>query len=164
MPKKDSQPSVVDGKKFCLDCETWKPVADFYEMKRKNRPNSTYYPVCEECKPARQAKNHKNRAEKEPEYWRPAALRSTLGRHGLTVEDWDRMMADQEGKCAICGKVPGATMGVDKNRLVIDHSHTTGKVRALLCDFCNRGIGMFFDDPELLVAAAEYCKRFEEVV
>jgi hypothetical protein len=102
--------------------------------------------------------------EANPEYFRHVNLRSTMKKYGLTEDDYFEMFEQQEGRCAICGKEPGSTMGVDRNRLVIDHSHTTGKVRALLCDYCNRGLGIFFDDPELLIAAADYLLRLEEVV
>jgi hypothetical protein len=60
----------------------------------------------------------------------------------------------QGGRCAICGKVPRS------RRLAVDHDHKTGEVRGLLCasgDFgCNKGLGYFNDDPELLRRAYEY--------
>jgi hypothetical protein len=161
MPKSGSKPSVVDGKKFCKFCDDWRPIDEFKVMQRNNRPNVTYFPVCIGHEYRYFQEQYEARKDRHPEFWRPVALRTTLKKYGLTEDDWDRMVTEQEGKCAICGRVPGATLGVDKNRLVIDHDHATGKVRALLCDFCNRGIGMFYDDPDLLVAAAEYVRRYE---
>lgn len=56
-------------------------------------------------------------------------------------------------KCAICG---------DTGPLVVDHSHKTGKVRDMLCNHCNRGLGHFRDNPVLLEQAAEYIRRTTE--
>lgn len=70
---------------------------------------------------------------------------------GLTVEDYDRMVAEQEGSCAICRR-PCQT----GRRLAVDHCHKTGAVRGLLCHSCNLGIGKLGDDPERLLSAARY--------
>lgn len=56
-------------------------------------------------------------------------------------------------KCELCGSPPGA------RRLHIDHDHTTGALRGLLCHGCNVGLGYFKDDPELLERAAEYLRK-----
>jgi hypothetical protein len=78
-----------------------------------------------------------------------------LSQYGFTPEEYDEMFAAQEGKCAICKRVPSGN-GVDRHNLVVDHDHDTGKVRSLLCDFCNRGLGIFRDSPDDLIAAAAY--------
>jgi hypothetical protein len=62
------------------------------------------------------------------------------------------MTTDQEGKCAICGSL--------ERRLVIDHDHETGKVRALLCWGCNVGLGYFGDSPEMMMEAIAYVKQY----
>lgn len=164
MPKR-GESLVVDGRKQCQDCKQWFPVSGFPEMKRKNRTGGPYYhPKCAECHKRYHREYYQARRKEDPTYGRLSNRDVTLRKYGLTPEDYDRLLAAQDGRCAICGKEPGATSGVDRNRLVIDHSHATGKVRALLCDFCNRGLGIFFDDPDLLLAAVKYLRRFEEVV
>ena len=91
-------------------------------------------------------RNYRNQAR--------AHLKSTFG---ITLDDYDRMLADQGGGCAICGaKTPG---GYGK-RFHVDHDHETGKIRGLLCHYHNTGLGMFGDDPSQLQAAIEYLKRF----
>ena len=70
--------------------------------------------------------------------------------YGITLEDYDTMLEVQNGCCAIC-----KTDDV-KGRFAIDHCHTTGKVRGLLCFDCNTGIGKLKDDPSLLLSAYEY--------
>lgn len=82
-----------------------------------------------------------------------------LKRHGMTPEDYDRMHAAQGGLCRICGK-PETTVKCGKVQLLtVEHCHATGRVRGLTCNRCNRGMGMFDDDPTLLRRAAEHLER-----
>lgn len=74
-------------------------------------------------------------------------------KYGLTVSDVDAMRQRQNDCCSICGR-PAENNRY--KRLNIDHCHETNKVRALLCDLCNKGLGMFHDNPELLQKASEY--------
>jgi hypothetical protein len=60
--------------------------------------------------------------------------------YGLTLADYDRMVAAQGGRCALCAKKP-------KTRLCVDHCHATRKVRRLLCRKCNSMLGFADDDP-----------------
>lgn len=72
-------------------------------------------------------------------------------KYGITIEDFERMLAKQDGLCAICGQVPKDTMDVD-------HDHATGKVRALLCHGCNVGLGAFGESQATMSAAIEYLR------
>jgi hypothetical protein len=74
--------------------------------------------------------------------------------YGITLEDETRMIKEQSGRCAICGD-PLNSPGI-AGPFCIDHDHSTGKIRGLLCDKCNRGIGCFNDDPKNLKSAIEY--------
>jgi hypothetical protein len=80
-------------------------------------------------------------------------------KYGITLYDYSRMLVDQEGKCAICGTSEGGTRNGKAKALAIDHCHKTGKVRQLLCEACNTGLGKFKDSPEILISAAEYLRR-----
>lgn len=75
--------------------------------------------------------------------------------YGLTLEEFDAMEAAQQGKCYACGQVP-------TTRLCVDHNHTTGQVRGLLCKGCNTALGMANENPATLQALAEYIRKFEE--
>lgn len=88
--------------------------------------------------------------------------RRNLPKYGLTEAEYDKLLIDQGGRCAICGQEPrgGRTASA---RLHVDHCHDTGTVRALLCTRCNQGLGYFKDDPALLRAAADYIDRHREV-
>jgi hypothetical protein len=72
---------------------------------------------------------------------------SVASRYGTTARAVADMATRQEGCCAICGKA---------RRLVVDHEHTSGRVRGLLCSRCNVGVGQFLDDVELLKSAIRY--------
>lgn len=79
--------------------------------------------------------------------------------YGITLADYDAMLAAQDGRCAICKTdVPKG-----KGRFSVDHDHVTGKVRALLCNTCNAGLGQFKDDPALVLEAAAYLQRHANV-
>lgn len=83
-------------------------------------------------------------------YLEPAEKRRhgyLLLKYGLTLEAYENMWNAQGGLCAICRA---------STPLVVDHNHATGKVRALLCEHCNRGIGMFREQPEAMRAGARY--------
>lgn len=82
-------------------------------------------------------------------------------KYGLSLEEYEIMFTKQNGKCAICGEVETAKHSHTKKiiNLAVDHCHTTGKVRELLCQDCNRGLGKFKDDPVRLKAAIEYIKK-----
>lgn len=72
----------------------------------------------------------------------------------MTEADYERMFAEQEGRCAIC-RLPQRDHK-HWQRLHIDHDHVTGRVRGLLCTHCNTALGKFADDPERLQRAIEY--------
>jgi hypothetical protein len=86
--------------------------------------------------------------------------RQVLKTYGLTVADWEKMFFSQNGLCAICNKPETTMINGKLNRLSVDHCHTTGKNRGLLCDKCNRGLGLFHDDSSRLNRAAEYLKHY----
>ena len=76
--------------------------------------------------------------------------------YDLTQDELNAMMAEQNGVCKVCGCPP---TGKGPNAVLhIDHDHDTGKVRGLLCQACNRGLGFFRDDPERLAAAINYLR------
>ncbi|NBU34386.1 hypothetical protein EBS40_07220 [bacterium] len=93
---------------------------------------------------------------KEKENWKRNSLSKILARYGLSEDEYISTYEKQNGLCAIC-KQPERTDY--KRRLSVDHDHVTGKFRGFLCHMCNTGIGKFGDNPELLVAAANYLKE-----
>lgn len=72
-----------------------------------------------------------------------------LKRYAITLTEYNEMLAAQGGVCAICSSTC-------YHRLSIDHCHATGRIRGLLCQKCNRGLGLFGDRPETLAKAIKY--------
>ena len=122
---------------------------------------------------ARKARQRPERRARDAELarnWRKAnpekAHRSKLkSLYGITGDEYDAMLEAQDYKCLVCGQEhyetpmrEGADTGptATQSRLAVDHCHDTGTVRGLLCTTCNAGLGYFYDDPELLWAAADY--------
>jgi predicted alpha/beta-hydrolase family hydrolase len=93
----------------------------------------------------------RRRYRDNPDQWRATKLHQL---YGLTIEEYRVLHDEQEGKCLICGQE--CQTG---RMLSVDHDHNTGKVRGLLCQNCNTGIGKFKDDPDLLKKAISYLER-----
>jgi hypothetical protein len=109
------------------------------------------------------AERRARRIESDPEYretLRSRQRKSHLQRflkyaYGLALADYNRMVAAQNGRCAICWKKP-------KTRLCVDHCHARRKVRRLLCRKCNSMLGFADDDPGRLERGAAYLREFRE--
>ena len=77
-----------------------------------------------------------------------------LTKYGITLVERKKMQDEQGNKCKICQKA--FTSDCKSN---VDHCHTSGKIRGLLCWKCNIGLGHFQDNPLVLIKAAEYLKN-----
>jgi len=72
----------------------------------------------------------------------------------LTHLQYQNLLVEQDNQCQICGVEPDP----DGKRLAVDHCHTTGRIRGLLCSNCNTAIGLLYDNKELLQNAINYLK------
>lgn len=79
--------------------------------------------------------------------------------YGLSIEEYNVMLANQNGVCAICARPEKMNAKGKIKPLSVDHDHQTGAIRALLCSDCNTGLGAYDDNPERLEAAAAYIDR-----
>ena len=133
--------------KECYNCKEVKGVGEF---QRKSSAKDGLHPSCKECKQT------KERKKRSPKYSRRTNLKRN---YGMTLEDYDKMFRDQAGVCAICGE-PETSPRV--SNLTVDHCHNTNKVRGLLCNNCNRGIGLLKDNPKILDKARQYLEKYTE--
>lgn len=130
---------LEERKTYCRECKSHKTTA---EMAHPGE--------CTVCRSIR----HKG-YEQTPKTLEARRARHLVKTYGITPEEWDEMLANQNGACAIC-MTPQTT-----RKLHTDHDHRTGKIRGLLCTNCNHAIGALMDDPDLLRSAIQYLESGE---
>lgn len=150
--------------KQCCRCKEVKKLTDFY--KRSIYKDGHNY-MCKMCAHEDGIKYYKRKMEENPNHQRdvtrryremyPDRLRDQAYRrsYNLTLEEYNQMFEIQCGCCAICCKHQNEL----KRPLGVDHDHITGKVRGLLCNHCNSGIGFFNDDFNLFNKAKTYLEN-----
>lgn len=99
----------------------------------------------------------KHRAN-NPEQYKAYQAYARLSKYGLSKSDFEKMLSDQNGECAICQV--SFCDSTHATRACIDHCHDTNRVRGLLCSRCNSGIGHLKDDLRLLRSAADYLIKY----
>jgi hypothetical protein len=78
-----------------------------------------------------------------------------LSVYKISLEDYNNLLIEQNFSCVICKE----HMSKFKKNLSVDHDHKTGKVRGLLCEHCNHGLGKFKDDTNILKEAIKYLEN-----
>lgn len=158
---------MSDDTQRCPVCRKVKPTSDF-----DTKPDGNLYKVCARCR-AVEAARKSLAGSADPVMVR----RMNLWRlYKIRPEQYDAMRKAQDYKCAIClrhedflekstGGRPRSdgTPRTDPMRLHVDHDHETGRIRALLCGHCNRGLGLLGEDPERLEAAARYVREQQAI-
>ena len=92
-----------------------------------------------------------------PDRDRNSQLQRTFG---IDLNDYIRMAVEQNNLCAICGQPETQMRGGKVKALAVDHNHTTGTIRGLLCSDCNTGLGKLRDSQTILNAAIAYLDRY----
>ena len=87
------------------------------------------------------------------------ARRRRLKKYDLEPRDFERMLNEQGGVCAVCQQVESVTQGGEVQSLSVDHDHETGRVRGLLCSRCNASLGLLREDPAVIMRLALYAAR-----
>ena len=133
--------------KLCPKCKETKPLAGFYRNRGQKHGVTSY------CKPCH------NASKNDPHVQRRWYLKTA---YGLTLADYDDMLAAQGGGCAICFGKPdaGKSLAVDHDHNCCATTKTCGKcIRGLLCGRCNRALGNFDRRANLFDRAAQYLDR-----
>jgi len=150
--------SQVGETKRCLLCGEVKLRSEFGFSSGVHGPLTRSY-----CRPCASVKSMAWR-DRNADKARNAHLQRN---YGITLDQYQEMLRQQNGLCAICGRLPGETrpdQGRAQGRpvrplLAVDHDHATGKVRGLLCLPCNRGIGFLEDSIEIVRSALKYLEN-----
>lgn len=131
----------------CFACKVEKGDSEFYRCNVRYRQRE-----CKDCCRERKYAWHQSEAGKKS-----SAATKLKARFGITQEIYDEMLAAQSGKCLVCD----ATESCLGHKLAVDHNHTTGAVRGLLCKACNVGIGSMGDDAARVERAAQYLRSYQ---
>jgi hypothetical protein len=136
---------ALPGQAWCGACQNFKPVEEF--SKSSARWNGLHY-CCKACSAEKHAAYRDSGASALRE------LKRRLAKYGLTVENYEQMLDEQEGVCKACKEPPATSYS-----LHVDHCHTTGRNRGLLCFRCNTTLGKVEDRVDLLEALIDYLKE-----
>ncbi len=132
--------------KVCGHCGKKRFVSKFHKDRTQK---DGFASECKECRHRYSVKNWKK--------YRESGRRGQLMRRtGWTIEEYDEAFKEQNGLCAICGKVE-----MINRRLAADHNHETGEIRELLCHRCNTVLGRVYEDIELLQKLIKYVKKYK---
>jgi hypothetical protein len=137
--------------KTCTVCKETKDISEYHNNKR-TKDGKAYR--CKSC----DASARKKWSDANPERASYSARNRRLKHiYGVDIEWYEAQMKAQNNKCAICETETNNTRGERKDwNFAVDHCHDTGKVRGLLCNQCNRALGLFKDDITLLEKAKNY--------
>jgi NMD protein affecting ribosome stability and mRNA decay len=145
--------------KLCPKCGESKPLSG-WTIRESGPRIGQAVAHCKACN----TKAYVQRSKDDDTLYRRVQWPSKLKRkYGITVDDYYRMLAEQSGCCATCGSMtPGnrhyKRMGKPE-MFHVDHCHSTGKVRGLLCNRCNRAIGYLGDNPEIADSISAYLRK-----
>jgi len=145
---------------ICIHCNQEKLLSDFSFREKRN----TYYTICKKCIKIYHIKWYKQNYlrikklhQKNLKQIKNCVLKK---RFGITLEQFNQILEEQNGVCAICGQEETRIQHNGKiSALAVDHNHVTGQIRGLLCSGCNVSLGRFKDNPKFLQNALNYLLR-----
>lgn len=145
--------------KICSSCKESKSLDSFSKSKREKDAHHYYCKACCNAAAVQHYIKHKRRVINRNITWRKANLVSYKRQqkdarlrknYGISIETFESMCRAQNYECAICSR---------KKMLCVDHNHTTGKVRSLLCSDCNVSLGRMAEDKNRFLNAISYLER-----
>lgn len=134
----------------CGEYKTW----DNFSYKRPKERKPGYQPRCKQCcAEDTRAWNIKNKSTARDRYLQR--------RYGITEAEYSARLVAQNNCCILCGtEFNHEAWGADSP--VVDHCHTNGNIRGILCNECNRGLGYFHDNKDALMNAVKYLSDDEQ--
>jgi hypothetical protein len=142
--------------KVCNKCKIEKEPSAFTFQRGKLRT------TCKECRKIESKQWYENNKEKKRQMsyaYRHIKKDQDLRKgYGISLEEFNTKLAEQDHSCKICGTHQQTL----KRSLCVDHCHKTGTIRGLLCDLCNRSLGLLKDNKEILKKAVAYLEQYEQ--
>ena len=140
--------------KSCIICSVYQSIDLFY----KNLNKDKHFNICKKCHYNRYTEWRKNpdNLKKVIQYRRNAAFKR---RYGITLEQYEQMVKDQNNQCLICERQPDGYGAPQSRVLSVDHCHTSGKIRGLLCHRCNTALGALREDTDIIKKALAYIEK-----
>lgn len=136
----------------CSCCKEIKSVELFPRATKKKRGYAW------ECKACKTERRDQKKASMSSEEWALQNKKYYLkSQYGITLEDYNIKLKEQQHKCAICS---ADEVDIYLQTLYVDHCHTTGKIRGLLCHSCNAALGLLKDSQTLLDNAKDYLRKY----
>lgn len=126
--------------RVCTTCQNFKPASE-YTLERDSRAFGGVS-MRSKCRPCNEFRKYKGFIKRT---------------YGISYEEYQALEVEQNYCCAICKSPQVSNKRVE--RFFVDHCHTTGKVRGLLCSKCNHGLGLFNDNKNLLLNAIAYLEK-----
>lgn len=147
--------------KDCYGCKKNKFIQEFGMDNSKPDGKSIYCRVCNRGKCAKSRLKDKDkrityRQENKTKIRKQSRDYILRLRYGITEIEFNQQFEKQGKKCALCDSNKS-----DKKNFVVDHCHKTGKIRGILCSYCNRALGMFKDSKDNLIKAIKYIEKTE---
>ncbi len=139
--------------RVCSRCLVEKPEEDFYLHKGKRTSPGYRNPSCKTCQNKASSEWAKNNPEAVKRFRRKSKLKE---KYSISEDDFNYLLSKQNYRCYICNIVP-----TRDRHLNVDHCHTTGKVRKLLCDKCNMALGLVNDSKETLLKMFNYLEEHQ---
>ena len=133
--------------KVCYQCGQEKSLSDY----KRVGVNASPMRNCRECYTSNRRNNRETGVKFDQKHY------YFEDNYGITFEEYQERLDLQGGVCAICDSPPPE--GQRKKFLCVDHDHETGEVRGILCDSCNRGIGLLGDNVDRLSIAISYLNQ-----
>ena len=135
--------------KVCNKCSIVKPIDDYYVKKIGKKGQKLYQGICKKCLNAHNLKKYHNESKEQRERRKLLNSHAHMKRkYGLTTEQFSAMITEQDNRCKIC------TCEMEDPQ--IDHNHSTGKIRGLLCKPCNMSLGLLKEDINSLYNMISY--------
>jgi hypothetical protein len=153
-------PLDPSSSKACRKCGITKQLTEFsLSRKATATTNAVYRSDCKVCCSTRAKQWFADNPERAVANKRKFNLAKN---YGLTVAEYDALLRQQGGVCAICGSSERMQRQGSLMRMPVDHCHKTGAVRGILCQACNRGLGFFRDDTVVMRRALSYLLRHQK--